>query len=181
MFEKFTILIKHTSLWICVLILLITMGCNRTKPQLPANREIKDTITLALIELNQRYVQQATTELAFYVSENHVNYTLDEMGFWYRIVEAGNGPVALEQPTLTLHRQLYSLGDSIQLYRDEVMQVRPAKKEIMDAIDLAFPYFHVGDSVSILAPWYMAFGSKGDGDDILPYTSLRVELRIMQE
>lgn len=165
-----------------VLILLGgVMGCNRTKPQTPANRQVKDTVALALIELNQRYAQEAATQLAFYVNEHTLNYVLDDMGYWYCIVEKGDGPLTTEHEEITLHRREFALTDTATLYKDEVLQVRPQKREIMDAIDRAFEHLHVGDSVSILAPWYLAYGPKGDGEDILPYTSLRIEVRIMQE
>lgn len=169
----------------CVLFMafmvVICVGCNRTKPQTPANRPMQDTIALALIELNQRYAQEAATHLAFYANQLPHPYVLDDMGYWYRIVDQGSDvPVqGLEQ--VTLHRQEYALEDSLVLYRDEVIHVKPEKKEVMEAIDRAFEHLHVGDSVSILAPWFLAYGPKGDGADILPYTSLRIELRVLAE
>ena len=167
--------------WILLGTLCVWGGCNRTKPQTPANRPVKDTVTMGLMSLNQRYVQEATKQLETYVKNASIDYLMNEMGYWYHVQEAGNGPLATEMEKLTIHRREFALADTLTLYKDEVLQVRPAKREIMDAIDQAFEHLHIGDSVSLLVPWYLAYGPKGDGGDILPYTSIRVELRILKE
>lgn len=173
--------VNFKCILLVALIMVVFVGCNRTKPQTPSNRPIQDTMAMALIELNQRYAQEAATQLAFYVNEHDENYVLDEMGYWYRIVERGNGVLVTELNQVTLHRQEYAIEDTSLLYKDEVIQVKPEKREVMDAIDRAFEHLHVGDSVSILAPWFLAYGPKGDGGDVLPYTSLRIELRVLAE
>ncbi|MBO7258589.1 MAG: hypothetical protein J6U94_00790 [Paludibacteraceae bacterium] len=169
-----------TCVWTACLCVM-SMGCGRTRPQAPANRPITDSITLGLIELNQRYAQQAATELAFHANKLEEDYVLDEIGCWYRIVEQTSQESVMSREQVGIHRREYALADSSVLYRDEVISVKPGKKEVMEAIDGLFQYLHPGDSVSILAPWFLAYGPKGDGGDVLPYASLRIELRVLNE
>lgn len=160
-------------------LLLPLASCRRTKPQSPSNRPEKDTVALNLLEMNQRYVQAAGNELAFYVKGQDKPYVLDDMGYWYYIAKKGSNRPATTVEQLQIRQQVYLLSDSTQLCKDEHLTIAPGRKEVVDAVDMCMEYLHTGDSVSILAPWYLAYGQRGD-DDVLPYACVRIELKISE-
>lgn len=160
-------------------LLLPLASCRRTKPQSPSNRSERDTVALNLLEMNQRYVQAAGNELAFYVKDQDKPYVLDEMGYWYYIAKKGSTRPVTFMEQVQIRQQVYLLSDSTRLCKDEQLAITPGRKEVIDAVDMCMEYLHVGDSVSILAPWYLAYGQRGD-EDILPYACVRIEVNIIE-
>ena len=63
------------------------------------------------------------------------------------------------------------------LYEDRHETFCVGKTGDMRVLDPVLRQLHRGDSVSILAPWYMAYGSLGS-QVVPPYTNVRIELRV---
>lgn len=150
------------------------MACGKTQPQRPTfkNRpQAADSTVVALVEVNQRMAADADSRLACYATED---YALQEEGYWVsglHDIETGFS----DSTQVCVRMQVYDTEGNLYEDRHETFCV--GKTSDMRVLDPVLRQLHRGDSVSILAPWYMAYGSLGS-QVVPPYTNVRIELRV---
>ena len=150
------------------------MACGKTQPQRPTfkNRpQVADSTVVALVEVNQRMAAHADSRLARYATED---YALQEEGYWVsglHDIETGFS----DSTQVCVRMQVYDTEGNLYEDRHETFCV--GKTGDMRVLDPVLRQLHRGDSVSILAPWYMAYGSLGS-QVVPPYTNVRIELRV---
>ena len=150
------------------------MACGKTQPQRPTfkNRpQAADSTVVALVEVNQRMAADADSRLARYATED---YALQEEGYWVsglHDIETGFS----DSTQVCVRMQVYDTEGNLYEDRHETFCV--GKTGDMRVLDPVLRQLHRGDSVSILAPWYMAYGSLGN-QVVPPYTNVRIELRV---
>ncbi len=150
------------------------MACGKTQPQRPTfkNRpQVADSTVVALVEVNQRMAADADSRLARYATED---YALQEEGYWVsglHDIETGFS----DSTQVCVRMQVYDTEGNLYEDRHETFCV--GKTGDMRVLDPVLRQLHSGDSVSILAPWYMAYGSLGS-QVVPPYTNVRIELRV---
>ena len=150
------------------------MACGKTQPQRPTfkNRpQAADSTVVALVEVNQRMAADADSRLARYATED---YALQEEGYWVsglHDIETGFS----DSTQVCVRMQVYDTEGNLYEDRHETFCV--GKTSDMRVLDPVLRQLHSGDSVSILAPWYMAYGSLGS-QVVPPYTNVRIELRV---
>ncbi len=150
------------------------MACGKTQPQRPTfkNRpQAADSTVVALVEVNQRMAADADSRLARYATED---YALQEDGYWVsglHDIETGFS----DSTQVCVRMQVYDTEGNLYEDRHETFCV--GKTGDMRVLDPVLRQLHRGDSVSILAPWYMAYGSLGS-QVVPPYTNVRIELRV---
>ena len=150
------------------------MACGKTQPQRPTfkNRpQAADSTVVALVEVNQRMAADADSRLARYATED---YALQEEGYWVsglHDIETGFS----DSTQVCVRMQVYDTEGNLYEDRHETFCV--GKTGDMRVLDPVLRQLHSGDSVSILAPWYMAYGSLGS-QVVPPYTNVRIELRV---
>lgn len=150
------------------------MACGKTQPQRPTfkNRpQAADSTVVALVEVNQRMAADADSRLARYATED---YALQEEGYWVsglHDIETGFS----DSTQVCVRMQVYDTEGNMYEDRHETFCV--GKTGDMRVLDPVLRQLHSGDSVSILAPWYMAYGSLGS-QVVPPYTNVRIELRV---
>lgn len=150
------------------------MACGKTQPQRPTfkNRpQAADSTLVALVEVNQRMAADADSRLARYATED---YALQEEGYWVsglHDIETGFS----DSTQVCVRMQVYDTEGNLYEDRHETFCV--GKTGDMRVLDPVLRQLHRGDSVSILAPWYMAYGSLGS-QVVPPYTNVRIELRV---
>ncbi len=150
------------------------MACGKTQPQRPTfkNRpQEADSTVVALVEVNQRMAADADSRLARYATED---YALQEEGYWVsglHDIETGFS----DSTQVCVRMQVYDTEGNLYEDRHETFCV--GKTGDMRVLDPVLRQLHRGDSVSILAPWYMAYGSLGS-QVVPPYTNVRIELRV---
>lgn len=150
------------------------MACGKTQPQRPTfkNRpQAADSTVVALVEVNQRMAADADSRLARYATED---YALQEEGYWVsglHDIETGFS----DSTQVCVRMQVYDTEGNLYEDRHETFCV--GKTGDMRVLDPVLRQLHRGDSVSILAPWYMAYGSLGS-QVVPPYTNVRIELRV---
>ncbi|MBQ0076781.1 MAG: hypothetical protein KBS69_06595, partial [Bacteroidales bacterium] len=71
---------------------------------------------------------------------------------------------------------LYTLEDS--LIANHQGHTTLDKVDDIQAIKMVLPSLYKQDSVSMIVPWYLAYGSLGS-NQVLPYTNLRIELKVL--
>ncbi len=151
------------------------MACGKTQPQRPTfkNRpQEADSTVVALVEVNQRMAADADSRLAHYATED---YALQEEGYWVsglHDIETGFS----DSTQVCVRMQVYDTEGNLYEDRHETFCV--GKTGDMRVLDPVLRQLHRGDSVSILAPWYMAYGSLGS-QVVPPYTNVRIELRVL--
>lgn len=151
------------------------MACSKTQPQRPTfkNRpQAADSTVVALVEVNQRMAADADSRLARYATED---YALQEEGYWVsglHDIETGFS----DSTQVCVRMQVYDTEGNLYEDRHETFCV--GKTGDMRVLDPVLRQLHRGDSVSILAPWYMAYGSLGS-QVVPPYTNVRIELRVL--
>ena len=162
-----------------ILCACLLASCGKRKPQLPSNKQPKtDSVALAMVEMNQRLVQKANDELASYVVASEQPYVQDDQGFWYMITNRTEGLTLQKEQTVTIAQQVYLLDGT--LCEDMVMTLQIGKKQVPTAVDSALLLLHEGESASILAPWYLAYGQYGNNAKIGAYTNVRFEISVME-
>ncbi len=150
------------------------MACGKTQPQRPTfkNRpQAADSTVVALVEVNQRMAADADSRLARYATED---YALQEEGYWVsglHDIETGFS----DSTQVCVRMQVYDTEGNLYEDRHETFCV--GNTGDMRVLDPVLRQLHRGDSVSILAPWYMAYGSLGS-QVVPPYTNVRIELRV---
>ncbi|MBP3586317.1 MAG: FKBP-type peptidyl-prolyl cis-trans isomerase [Paludibacteraceae bacterium] len=162
------------------LVLLTILGvgnsCKQQRPQIPTYKSGRvqtiDSTTLHLIELNQRMALQADQQLIQYGTNG---FTLDNLGFWVKGAYEPEQPVAIGEQ-IYVHMQVYGL-DGV-LYKDEEVRLEVGKQETITVITEMLPRMEKTQHVTILAPWYVAYGSMGSAV-VPPYTNVRIELEII--
>lgn len=159
---------------------LLLAGCTYTAPQRPSQRKgassQADTTALAMMELNQQLAQAADEQLLRLAQAQQEPYALYERGVWAFVAEKGD----TERPVrngeeCTVRMTVYSLsGDR---YTDSEITACVGKYELPAALDDNMPEWHHGARVRMFAPWYAAYGIKGEGA-IPPYENVIIELEI---
>jgi len=164
---------------ILALLSISLTGCRKeTKPQEPANQPETDTIAQNLLYTNQMLVEQSNKELALFVKQSGTQFALHDYGFWYRWLERTENVKLKTDDQVTIHYQVWLMDST--LCADIVKEVRVGKKEVPNAIDHALTMMRMGEIMEIIAPWYCAYGQKGE-DRVLPYTNVRFRLETLEQ
>jgi hypothetical protein len=159
---------------------LLLAGCTHTAPQRPSQRKgaspQADTTALAMMELNQQLAQAADEQLLRLAQAQPEPYALYERGVWAYVEEQGDTERLVRNgEECTVRMTVYSLsGDR---YTDSEITACVGKYELPAALDDNMPEWHHGARVRMFAPWYAAYGIKGEGA-IPPYENVIIELEI---
>lgn len=116
----------------------------------------------------------ADRRIAEYVNEECLPYSLQEEGYWAK----GLHDIATgfrDSTRVRVQMQVYDMEGTLYEDRDETLMVGHTAD--MRVLDPVLRKLHCGDSVSVLAPWYLAYGSLGS-QIVPPYTNVRIELKI---
>lgn len=174
-----TVTIKYTF---CTLLIVsaLTLGCTKKSAQLPANKNTAvDTLKLSVQNANRVLIDGEDSLLQVYVSKNYPEMKKTETGLWYRSLTSGqSGEKAKDLETVTISYEILSL-DSL-LLRSKRENIVLGKKQIINGIEEGLKLMHKGDKMLLIVPWYLAYGMKGDGNQIPPYTSVMVKVQLMK-
>lgn len=173
-------MLKKQLLYPILILGVCLMGCNRKRPQYPANKAVVDTTAVSLIEMNKLLVSSADKELAEYVAKLPEKYTWDEAGFWYRMIVHSNLPKIRADQEVTIHTRMSPLK-SETFCEDAIQTVTLGKKQLPTALELMLTQMREGEQAHILAPWYLAYGQLGDGACIPAYSSVRINVTLLLE
>ncbi len=156
--------------------LLIPTGCHRTKPQVPANRKVAvDSTALSAALMAQRLVEEANIAVAQFVHQLDSAYVLETGGYWRRIVHRTVGNILQKEEHVDIHTRVYSLQGSMLVDAQQTVQV--GKKEVPAAIDDILLQMRRGEVVSLIVPWYAAFGASGTAQ-VPAYENIRIEMKV---
>ena len=166
---------KATQHIILCLMATMLVACSSTGAQRPSQRtrqtDTTDTTVVQMVDLNRRMAEEADRSLTYLAQEG---YVLTDENYWVRGINIDDRtPVTTGERRLRL--QIRQMDGS--LIEDKQTNVQIEKSGLLPAIDDLLPLTRPGDSVQIVAPWYMAYGAIGNGR-VKPYTNVQIELLI---
>ncbi len=167
-------------LWALMLgaFLLLPMGCQRTKPQAPANRHKSvDSTELAMALLTQRMVEAADADVARYVRSLDAMYTLAERGYWYCKTQRRQGDALRKDSEAKVRIVVQDLQGNV--LEDSEVEVTVGKQALPVALDEYLLQLCVGEKASLVVPWYAAYGATGT-NTIPAYTNVCVTIEVIE-
>jgi len=151
-------------------------ACGHTQPQRPSFKgEPKtDSVVVQLLTMNQQMADRADEQLAGIATDEFV--LMDE-DYWVKGLypQKNQEKVLQESDYVKFEAQFFSLKGTLLTTHQAVAQL--SKVNEIQALSLVLPLMQHHQHVTLLVPWYMAFGATGN-KDVPPYENLRVELRV---
>lgn len=163
------------------LVCSLLIACGKVAPQRPSQRSgekpQEDSTTLALMEMNQRMAIQADKELMAYAEKQAEAYSLmDITNTWLHVWEKGEGEDgAKDGEEWEMHIRTRNLQG--ELLSDTEQTYVIGKSELPFCIAIATDELRHGERLTMVAPWYAAYGMHGNGI-VPPYTNVILEIEI---
>lgn len=156
-------------------VLIGLCACVRTQPQRPTFRgETKqDSIAVGALVLNQNMAEQADLHLSHYADSGFVQ--LDNNAWVKGELTTDSAQMLQEDEYVSLEATFCTLKG--QLLFSHQAEVQVGKADEIQAVQDILPWLKKDRTVTMLVPWYLAFGSAGN-DYVPPYENIRVELKI---
>ena len=161
-------------------LLFVFFSCSRPAPQIPANKpDANDSMGMAVVQANEKLIMAEDSLVRIYVNKTDSVFQKYKSGFWYKI----NYPTK-HQPVKTggkyrIQYSVYTLDNKFLL--NETKRVETGKREIIRGLDEMLLLMHPGEKATLIIPWYLAYGLKGDLKTVGPYTSVKVYLYVYNE
>lgn len=162
-----------TILFFCLLL----SSCIRQSPQLPSNKnKAADKNSASLLAINQNLAKKEDSILKRFVLQQNKAFKRSDIGFWYKIDHVGNGSGIKDSVRCKISYRLMSIKG--KLLQDDEKQIVVGKKQFIVGLEEGIKLMNKGDSATFIVPWYLAYGMKGDGPLIPPYTSLICKIKV---
>lgn len=166
----------HVILIACIVIGL--SGCRKNSPQPVRHLGEENTVDstlLAKMEFNQRMASAADRECLAWIKKDSNAYTLDDFGFWYKKENITNDETIQSGQTVQLHVMVHELNGNLLADLEDAFVLGSDNMPI--AMNRALKAMRIGEEMTIVTPWYLAYGAEGKGI-IKPYTNLVITLEI---
>ncbi len=167
---------KISILILQIFIVISVVSCQRPAPQLPANKsEAIDSASINLLKLNKKMILTEDSLIRDYVENSNANYVKHDLGFWYKIEKSElENSIQTNQQCEVMYR-VYSLENNFLFEQKETIII--GKKQLPTGMEEALKMMRKGAKADLVIPWYLAYGMKGNGEKIKPYTSLVVNIQ----
>ena len=153
------------------------ISCIKHSPQLPSNKGIvRDENAVSLLAINQNLAKKEDVFLKKFALQKDKAFKRSEMGFWYKIVQTGNGSKIKDSVNCEISCRLLSLKGKV--LQKDVKKIIIGKKQVVVGLEEGLKLMNKGDSATFIIPWYLAYGMKGDEPLIPPYTSIIYEIKV---
>jgi len=154
-----------------ILLFIVLTSCVKQAPQLPANKGTQfDSTAMALVQVNERLIEAEDSLLNKYVSKSDSNFVKHKTGFWYKLNHQVTGTKPKANVNCSVNYSVYTLGGDFLFNKDEEIII--GKKQIITGIEEALLMMHPGEKATLIVPWYLAYGVKGNLKEVGPYTSI---------
>ena len=164
----------------CCMLSLIMIACNKPAPQLPANKVVHvDSMALALTKINNQVIEYEDSVINAYVADSFPEMKKSGQGFWYWNMSNTKGHLLKENDACRVSVTIYDLDGVLCDKQD--MKIKIGKNQIFKGLDDGLRLLVRGDNAWFVFPWYLAYGLKGNGDKVPPYTSLKVYVKVYRD
>ena len=163
---------------IAALAIIGLIACTKQAPQLPANKLVPDNSKAeALLAINENLTLREDSLLERFVSKSGKDFIKNELGYWYRVDQAGSGSKIEKESVCSFSYKLTLING--QIADTGHAKIKTGKKEIVTGLDECIMHLHRGDNATVIIPWYLAFGMKGsETPRVPPYTSVIYQISI---
>jgi FKBP-type peptidyl-prolyl cis-trans isomerase len=153
-------------------------SCKRhVAPQLPSNKGIEvDSVEINLIKINENLAQREDSVLQVFLHETDTSFVKHKLGFWYKIEKRTKNSQLSNNDFADFYCQLFLL-DGKQV-KEERINVQLGKKMLTKGLESGLLLLRKGETATFVVPWYLAFGMKGNGAEVPPYTSVIYRVKI---
>lgn len=158
------------------MILFSILSC-KGKEEKMNNRAIDDH---SLMEVNRFLVEKDKELIDAYIRRMDWKMSEDSTGFWYYIVEPGDGTGVARGDILTIDYSESLLDGTLcnTTLGKEPRTFRLGYNEITRGLDEGIAKMEVGDSARFIFPPNMAYGLAGDGARIPPRSVVVCQVRL---
>lgn len=160
---------------VCLLLILLWAGCAK-QPQ-PVRRlhdkQEPDSAMMAQMRFNMHMADAADRACQQAVGADSLRYTLDDFGFWYAKTLRTTGDTLRTGQQLTIHLVMSELDGKTIADVQDLFTI--GSGDLPTAINRSLTQMCMGEQMTIIAPWYTAYGIEGT-PLIKPYTNLRIIL-----
>jgi len=168
---------KSHQIVTCFLFCLWLISCNRQSPQIPSNKgNVIDKNAVSLLGINQNLAKKEDVLLEKYALQSDKAFKKSEIGFWYKIDQLGKGSKIKDSVTCKFSYTLMSIKG--KLLETGEKQITIGKKQIVTGLEEGLKLINKGGSTTIIIPWYLAYGMKGNAPLIPPYTSITYKIKV---
>jgi len=169
----------HKSQVISILFSIFIISCVKQAPQLPSNKgNVPDKNIALLLKINKSIAVKEDSVLEKFVEKSGQKYQKNKQGFWYKIDESSNGTYLKQKETFRYKVKLFSLDGKLLL--QEVKSATIGKKEIVVGIEEGIKLMKKGETATLIIPWYLAYGMKGNGKKVQAYTSIMYQVTLLE-
>lgn len=143
-----------------------------------ALREMQEKSSQQLQQQSQQVIEQGKAYLEQHRQQEGVHTT--ESGLQYRVLQQGNGPTPSRQDTVTVHY----VGRFIdgKEFDSSIKHGRPAQFPVSGVIPgwtEALTMMPVGSKWELVVPYQLAYGERGAGSAIPPFSTLVFEVELL--
>lgn len=160
---------------VCLLLILLWAGCAK-QPQ-PVrhlhDKQEPDSAMMAQMRFNMHMADAADRACQQAVGADSLRYTLDDFGFWYAKTLRTTGDTLRTGQQLTIHLVMSELSGKTIADVQDLFTI--GSGDLPTAINRSLTQMCMGEQMTIIAPWYTAYGIEGTAL-IKPYTNLRIIL-----
>ena len=161
-----------------LLLLLLSPGCHRTRPQLPSNKPLPTEVpALDVARMNREMAQREDSLITAFVASHYPDMEKTGDGYWMRVERVAGGRRIAWRDTCRVRCRLAALDGRV-LEEMPPRTVVVGKQDIVPGLDAALQRLCPGEQATCIFPSHLAYGMKGHGHAVPPYTPvmLRVEV-----
>lgn len=156
--------------------LLVLISCIKQAPQLPSNKVVVDNSEAkSLLDINQNLARKEDSLLNIFVNKLDKKFLRSELGYWYKVEQGTNGQGITDKSTCLFSYILLLING--KFVEQGQKQIVIGKREVVVGLEEGLKLFHKGDSCTLVIPWYLGFGMKGN-NTVPAYTSIIYRLKI---
>ncbi len=163
----------------CLLLVSGAAACRKTRPQLPSNKPVHTTgPQLDLTEVNREMARREDSLITAYVRTHAPEMQKMPGGYWYKVERSAKGARVKTNDMCSVRYRLYSLaGQPLDEATDKELVV--GKKQVITGLDYALPSMQVGEEGLFIFPSHLAYGMKGYGQQVPPYTPVMYRVEVL--
>lgn len=150
-------------------------ACHKVQPQGAANKHEANPEQIALIEANMRLAEEADRIVVDSAKTSGIPYVLEECGFWYHKLLQTEGDSIRHGMEVEYSATIRNL-ETGQFIADITEAITIGHSEAMPAIQYSLLYMCVGEEMTIIAPYYCAYGRDGK-EGVPPLTNVRINIK----
>jgi FKBP-type peptidyl-prolyl cis-trans isomerase len=163
-----------------LLVICLCLGffsCKKQAPQIPSNKIVIDNSNAeTLLAINQNLAIKEDSLLEIFAKKKDKSFVKNEIGFWYKIDQAGNGLKVTDKSTCNFSYKLMLLNGKI--VEEGKRQILIGKKQAIYGLEEGMKLLHHGDHATFIIPWYLGYGMNGNKPLIPPYTSIIYQIKL---